>query len=190
MRYSILAILFFSAACASYRPTPADLAEELMTTDPPGTNFREISEDIHVDQAVLDAMRERASSQGERLLAVVRMPRGIHPYVVIAWSQSGDTIQVRGTAVYWGRVDAKWNTVATVAELAALSDAAEEFECIEGPVPSGIYGRGFVRWKDDAQITCEAGTFVDRDFVFDDRLEEVLNRAAETYNLFSEPPSN
>jgi len=192
VRHTIPSILLFlSMACVSYTPTPVDLSEEFLSTYPPGKDFRQITEDIHVDQAVLDAMRARASSDGTRLLAVIRVPRGIHPYAVIAWRQSGERLQVLETAVYWGRIDAKWNTQASAAELASLTEAAEaEFGCTEGRLADAIYGTGFVSWREGRQITCESGLFAEEGSAFWPRLKEILDRADETYDRFGEVPPN
>lgn len=192
MRHCILPILLLTAVgCSSFTPRPNDLAVEFLTTQPPTSNFRRISVDIHVDQGVLDAMRLRASSMGVNLLAVARIPRGIHPYAVLAWCQTGENIEIRETALYWGRVDGKWITQSTVEELAELAAAAQaEFKCSVGPATGALYGTGFVTWEEDRQITCEGGLFSEEGLVFWSRLKRIVDRETETYNAFGDAPPN
>lgn len=190
MRRSLLLILLWTVVgCSSFTPTPNTLAVEVLTTQPPSSDFRRITTDIHVDQAVLDAMRRRASSMGIHLLAVARIPRGIHPYAVLAWCQTGDTIEIRETALYWGRVDGKWHTPSTAEELAALAAAARtEFECAVGPAAGAVYGTGFVTWEGDRQITCEGSFFAEEGSVFWSGLEEIYARDVQTYTAFEDAP--
>lgn len=177
-----------AVSCRSFSPAPHDLARELLSTGPPSPTFQRVTTDIHVDQAVLDAMRSRAASDGVTLLAVARVPRGIHPYEVLVWLQKNDTVAIVNTAVYWGRVDGKWRTSATRDEIAELATAAEaEFACVQGPLREAIYGTGYAIWRGDQQTTCERGLFAgDEHSTFSTLLEEIYDREVQSYDAFAD----
>lgn len=115
----LLMAALLAAACASFSPTPDDLASELLTSNAPRREFRRISDDIALDQATIQIMRARAAASGATLLALIHMSRGVHPYAVLAFFERGPEIDMIETAVYWGRVDGKWCTVVTASEVAA-----------------------------------------------------------------------
>src|SRR5512138_2068508 len=97
-------------ACASFSPTPDDLAAELLTSNTPRREFRRITDDIALDQATIDIMRARAAASGTTLLGLIHVSRGVHPYAVFAFFERGSEIDMIETALYWGRVDGKWRT--------------------------------------------------------------------------------
>jgi hypothetical protein len=173
------------AACASFSPTPDDLASELLTSNAPRREFRRISDDIALDRATIQIMRARAAAAGATLLAVIHVSRGVHPYAVFTFLERGSEIDMIETAVYWGRVDGKWRTVVTASELSGVVEAArQEFTCTPGMVKDRVFGAALITWDGSTQRTCEGPWLLEEGSTFAARLQPITDRAHQTYDAF------
>lgn len=184
-----LVTALLATACASFSPTPDDLASELLTSNVPRREFRRISDDIALDQATIQIMRTRAAASGAPLLALIHVSRGVHPYAVLAFFERGPEIEMIETAVYWGRVDGKWRTVVTASEVSGVVEAArQEFKCTPGMVKERVFGAALITWDGSTQRTCEGPWFLEEESAFAARLQPITDRAHQTYDAFPNAP--
>lgn len=129
-------------------------------------------------------MRDRVSASGATLVAVAHLRRGVHPYAVYAFVQEHGAIRVFETAVYWGRIDAKWTINASSAELEQLATAARrEFKCSHGTISEPVLGAAFFMWESGQQVTCEGGWFLEEG-AFSQLIDDLSKRAVASYGAF------
>lgn len=129
-RNLLIVVVFASLRCASLSPTKHQLAQQFITDQPPSHVFRRITEDLSLDQAVLESMRKEAELGGETVLAVVELQRGIHPHSVFVFVRNQSGIGLRETAIYWGRIQMKRHTTVSEAEFTSLDElASRAFKC-------------------------------------------------------------
>lgn len=183
-RIALLLLGVGAAACASSLPSARSVALEFVSGDEPAAAFRQLGEEVSLDQTILDAMRAETGRRGETLLAVTRLPRGIHPYSVFAFIQRGDRIDVVETAMFWGQIQEKRQGVVASAELEALVTlATAKFDCTPGLAPEALFGGALIHWPPGAQVTCDAGAFNDASALLAERLASISDAAQRTYAM-------
>jgi len=150
--------------------------------------FRRITEDLTLDQEVLEAMRKEAELRGESVLAVVELHRGVHPYSVFVFVRNQSGIGLRETAIYWGRVQMKRHVLVSQAEFASLNELAlRTFKCHSGAAVGIIFGAGYITWASGSQVTCEGEWLSAENTPIIDQLERLTVSAVTSYEEPSGP---
>lgn len=146
---------------------------------------RSFDREVLFDQRTIEAMRVLAADEGDELLAVLKLPEGLHPYSVFAFVERQDEIELVVTTISWGTVLAKWRGTVSGEELVALAEraAAGTFRCRAGGAAGDVLAVAplFVRWSDDGQATCVGDWFAEGDEELLELVDELLASARQTY---------
>lgn len=145
--------------------------------------FRTIGEEITVNQATVDAVRKAAESHGD-LVAFAQLPQGVHPFMVVAFIERGESVELLMTSVYWGRIQGKWQVLVDLATSKSIVQVATTtFDCSRGPVIDFLFGTALIYWENgtQTQITCLGGWGTEQGATFGARVQSILDLAVATY---------
>jgi hypothetical protein len=163
--------------------TPEHFAQELVHPVPPSRGFRSLGQEIFVDQGTIELMRSLVEARGENLVAILQLPQGVHPYMVLAFTETGGGTEVLATSVYWGRVQGKWLAKLDNEELRSIIEqAVATFECRSGRVSDPVTGAALIYWPSGSQVSCDGGFVSKEGAVVAERIQPILDEARPIYD--------
>ena len=182
MRFAVSLFLVASGLGCASTATPEHFARELVYPVPPSRGFRSIGEEIFVDQGTIELMRSLVEARGENLVAVLQLPQGFHPYMVLAFTETGGRTEVLATSVYWGRVQGKWLAELDNEEVRSIIElAVATFECSSGRVSEPVTGAALIYWPSGSQVSCDGGFHSEEGVVVAERIQPILDEARPIY---------
>lgn len=180
MRLLPFLLLLLSSGCGSMT-TPGQFARELVIRSAPVLSFRSTGDEITIDQRTIDAVRTAVEAENE-LMAIVQLPQGVHPFMVVVFVKKDQEVDLLMTSVYWGRIQGKWLSTVDFATAESLVQAAtKQFRCEKGSVEDFIFGTTVIYWVDGEQMTCDGGWGTEEGATFGRRFQRIFDRARSTY---------
>lgn len=177
---SALVLVGLLLGCASFG-RPAERAARLFV-EPSAT--RPLRDEVFLEQAILDAMRQRVAASGEELVAILKLSRGFHPYSVYAFIAEEGQLRVMVTLMSWGIVLEKWEARVDHADLLALEEQADlgTFRCEKTRRFEDMpFRAALVRWSEGEQLVCVSDWPNEEDAELLDNLNEMMSAARLTY---------
>lgn len=182
-RIASLLLLLFALACVSTLAVQRQkrLARELVTDVPSFLAASGFSDEVVLDQPTIEFMRSLA---GDRLLAILHLRRGVHPFWVFTFLRDEDTIEVVITKMSWGEVQTKWVAETTAERLESLRDQATgTFDCSEGILDGTAFSDLFIHWPNGGQVVCDGGWLSEEGAAFAEHVDPILQSARRIYGL-------
>jgi hypothetical protein len=104
---ALLLVLAGCSTTAGDRSAQGLLAAELVCANPGTSILRSSEPEVVPDSTTVSRMQHEAARRGQHLLAVAFVTTGVHPWYAVAFLDRGGRVAVVGTAVSWGRVNEK-----------------------------------------------------------------------------------
>lgn len=139
------------AGCVSTTPSER-FARELISPYQSSLVASRSSEELLIDQGVIEALRTLAAERGQVLRALLHVQQGVHPYLAFVIVESNTGTQGVATSMYWNDVLEKRVSELSPSDVlnlfGAMRDAAE---CSTGPVEKPLFGTVLVQWNSGVQ---------------------------------------
>ncbi len=181
-RWTPILFAALSVVACSAVPKPGPFAHELVARSPPARSFQAVGEELLLDQATVEALKSQIDGSDGRLMALLQLPQGIHPYLVLVFIEREDSIEVASTEMFWGMVRSKWfRTVDTETAESIISAASRTFECESGPIADFLFGAALVHWPSGEQIVCDGGWLSGEGTAVAEQAQPILDGSELTY---------